>query len=218
MTQAMHNIIKFHPDDDVALALSAVKAGLKPSDLDFTVIEDIPAAHKIACRDISKGELVTKYNQVIGKATKDIKTGQHVHVHNLGMAELSVEYEIGTECGRQNPVSAISDTFEGIVRPDGSIATRNYIGIIATCGCSAGVSRMIAERFKDVRQKYPHVDGVVPIKHGSGCAMSTDVEGFIYLQRTLSGWTRHPNFAGVVVVGAGLRGEQPGLLHGQYVP
>ena len=46
-------------------------------------IGDVPYGHKIAVRDIKKGELINKYGEEIGIATKDIKKGEYVHVHNL---------------------------------------------------------------------------------------------------------------------------------------
>ena len=48
-----------------------------------TVIGDVPYGHKIAVRDIKKGELIIKYGEEIGAATKDIAKGEYVHVHNL---------------------------------------------------------------------------------------------------------------------------------------
>ncbi len=48
-----------------------------------TVIGDVPYGHKIAVRDIKKGELIIKYGEEIGAATKDISKGEYVHVHNL---------------------------------------------------------------------------------------------------------------------------------------
>lgn len=49
----------------------------------ITVLTDIPYAHKIAVRDIQKGEEITKYGEEIGMATRDIVRGEHVHVHNM---------------------------------------------------------------------------------------------------------------------------------------
>ncbi len=45
--------------------------------------EAIPMGHKLAIRDINQGEIIMKYGEVIGRATQNIKIGQHVHVHNL---------------------------------------------------------------------------------------------------------------------------------------
>lgn len=47
------------------------------------VIGDVPYGHKIAVRDIAKGELIIKYGEEIGIATADIRRGEYVHVHNL---------------------------------------------------------------------------------------------------------------------------------------
>ena len=47
------------------------------------VIGDVPYGHKIAVKDISKGEQIIKYGEEIGIATADIKRGEYVHVHNL---------------------------------------------------------------------------------------------------------------------------------------
>jgi altronate hydrolase len=203
MSRTAPEIVKLNSDDDVVLALKAIPAGGRPEALGLKVLNDIPAGHKIAVKDIPQGGLVKKYGQVIGKATRDIKAGQHVHKHNLGMAQLSGEYEIGTESSGQPVPAESTATFEGIVRPDGRIATRNYIGVLATCNCSSGVARMIADRFKDVSSAYPNIDGVVAIKQGWGCGMGGHGEGFEYLQNSLAGWTSHPNFAGVVLVGLG---------------
>ena len=52
-------------------------------DGELAAIEKIPQYHKIAVRDAKKGEYVIKYGEKIGVATKDIKTGQHVHVQNV---------------------------------------------------------------------------------------------------------------------------------------
>lgn len=47
------------------------------------VIGDVPYGHKIAVRDIAVGELINKYGEEIGIATKAIRKGEYVHVHNL---------------------------------------------------------------------------------------------------------------------------------------
>jgi altronate dehydratase small subunit len=49
----------------------------------IVVTEDIPLGHKIATKDIPKGKHVIKYGERIGLATSSIKSGAHVHIHNL---------------------------------------------------------------------------------------------------------------------------------------
>ncbi|MCT4565734.1 MAG: UxaA family hydrolase [Maledivibacter sp.] len=47
------------------------------------VLENIPYGHKIALKEIKKGEQITKYGEGLGIATIDIEVGKHVHVHNI---------------------------------------------------------------------------------------------------------------------------------------
>jgi len=49
----------------------------------ITAEDEIPFGHKIALKDIKEGERVIKYGEPIGRATRDIRKGEHVHVHNL---------------------------------------------------------------------------------------------------------------------------------------
>lgn len=74
--------------DNVATALQALVPGAAAAHGDpiqpgVTVAEEIPAGHKLALRDIAPGENIVKYGVVIGCATKEIKTGQWVHLHNM---------------------------------------------------------------------------------------------------------------------------------------
>ena len=65
-------------------------------------------------------------------------------------------------------------TFMGIVRPDGRVATRNFIGILSSVNCSATVIKQIAAHFTPERlAAYPNVDGVVAFAQTSGCGMSS---------------------------------------------
>lgn len=63
-------------DSEVVYSLSGKTSRLK-------VTEAIPFGHKFAVRDIACGSAIVKYGETIGLATKDIKAGQYVHVHNL---------------------------------------------------------------------------------------------------------------------------------------
>ena len=106
-------------------------------------------------------------------------------------------------------------TFMGIVRADGRVATRNYIGLLSTVNCSATVVRGIADAFRgEALAQFPNVDGVVALTHGSGCGMDTHGDGMKLLRRTLAGYARHANFAGVLVVGLGCEANQISSLFG----
>ena len=103
--------------------------------------------------------------------------------------------------------------FQGIVRADGRVATRNYIAVLSTVNCSATVARAIADHFSrrshpQALADFPMVDGVIALTHGSGCGMDGEGEGLAVLERTLAGYARHPNLAGVLVVGLGCEANQ----------
>jgi len=93
----------------------------------------------VAVRAHGVGEPVRRYNQIIGFATQLIEPGQHVHVHNLGIGDFAKDYAF---CQDAKPTDYIDlpETFEGIRRPDGRVATRNYIGILTSVNCSAHVA------------------------------------------------------------------------------
>lgn len=48
-----------------------------------TLLQSIPIYHKFSVTDIKEGQLVYKYGEVIGRASKNIKRGEHIHSHNL---------------------------------------------------------------------------------------------------------------------------------------
>ncbi|WP_144639121.1 UxaA family hydrolase [Bordetella genomosp. 13] len=43
----------------------------------------IAFGHKVALEAIAAGQAVVKYGEVIGRASRDIAQGDHVHSHNL---------------------------------------------------------------------------------------------------------------------------------------
>jgi len=209
--------IRIHPDDDVAIARRQLLGGTSLAAFGVVVSGLVPPGHKVALRAIAKGAPVRRYRQVIGTAKQAIEPGQHVHVHNLEYSAFAREGEAGVDA---RPVQRALPraTFEGIVRADGRVATRNYVGILTSVNCSATVARAIADHFRrDLRPqalaRYPHVDGVVALTHGGGCATAADGEPLAVLRRTLGGYARHPNFASVLMVGLGCETNQiPGLL------
>jgi altronate hydrolase len=155
---------------------------------------------------------VRRYNQIIGFATQAIQPGFHVHVHNLEVRDFARDYAYGET---YQPTQFVKEpaTFEGIVRADGRVATRNYIGILSTVNCSATVAKHVARAFEgDAMEQFPNVDGVVALTHQAGCGMDVGGEGMDVLRRTLAGYARHANFAGVLIIGLGCEGNQMDAL------
>ena len=173
MLQAADLTIRLHANDDVVIARNEIPADtVLTRENNLRVAGRIPAGHKIAVRAVEAGQPVKRYDQIIGFATQPIAPGEHVHVHNLAMGEFEKDYAFGSDV---KPIDYVTEpaTFEGIVRPDGRVATRNYIGILTSVNCSATVARMVADHFRNKLQDYPNVDGVVALTHGSGCGMDS---------------------------------------------
>lgn len=201
-------VIKINSNDDVVVARFPVKEGTWLAHEETTVNVDIPAGHKIALRDIAVGEAVKRYGQVIGFASQDIRQGDHVHTHNLSMGDFTRDYAFGEDTVVLPPAEKI-DTFMGIRRRDGRVATRNFIGILTSVNCSATVARAIEDHYKKVGlDQYPQVDGVVALPQSFGCAFGFNSETMAVMRRTLSGYARHVNFAGVVIIGLGCESNQ----------
>jgi altronate hydrolase len=211
--------IRLHPQDDVVIARTQLVSGTQLRDENVTVSGLIPPGHKVATRAIAKGQPVRRYNQIIGFASKDILPGQQVHLNNLAMGEFERDYAIGADV-KPTRYANPPATFMGIVRPDGRVATRNYIGILSTVNCSATVVRAIADHFRTDRadrgalRDYPNIDGVVALAHGTGCGMGSTGEPIDVLRRTLGGYAKHANFAGLAIVGLGCESNQISSLLG----
>ena len=217
MNQAISMIrkpfLRLHPQDDVLIAIRPLSAESQLDDAGHSIRlrQAITPGHKIARHAIAQGAPVRRYNQIIGFARQAISAGEHIHTHNLAFEMFDRDYAIGIDC-KPTPAMAQAN-FMGYVRPDGRVATRNYIGVIATVNCSASVSKFVASHFTPERlAAYPNVDGVVPITHASGCGMDSDGAGIDVLRKTIAGYARHPNFSGIVVIGLGCEANQMDAL------
>ncbi|MFI5409338.1 UxaA family hydrolase [Kaistia sp. UC242_56] len=204
-------VILLNPQDNVSVARAVIPAGTVLPGSNVVARDEIPSGHKISIQPIEAGQPVLKYGQVIGTASAAIQPGEHVHLHNLAMQESDVTHNFAADA-RPTPLlpEAERRTFEGYVRANGEVGTRNYIGIITSVNCSATVSRAIADAFNrgGALDAFENVDGVVALTHGTGCAISTKAEGYTYLTRTLSGYAKHPNFAGILMIGLGCETNQ----------
>ena len=206
--------IRLHPNDDVVIARQQLVSGTALLDENVKVSGLVPPGHKVATHAIPAGAPVKRYNQIIGFAKRAIAPGEHVHLHNLAMGEFARDYAFGADAKPTQFVDPPA-SFMGIVRPDGRVATRNYIGILSTVNCSATVSHGIADAFKGgALGEFVNVDGVVALTHGSGCGMDVQGESMQVLRRTIGGYAKHANFAGVLIVGLGCEANQISALMG----
>ncbi len=205
--------IRLHPNDDVVIARAQLIGGSAIEGV--TARGLIPAGHKVATRDIAAGAPIRRYNQIIGFASRAIQGGEHVHVHNCTIGEekgsFARDYAFCADVRPEPPRQKAE--FMGYRRSNGQVATRNYIGILSTVNCSATVARGIADHFSrrmnpGALAPFANIDGVVALTHGTGCGMDHSGLGMKLLRRTLSGYARHPNFAGVLVIGLGCETNQ----------
>ena len=198
-----NNLIVLNKNDNVAVTPFIIPAKTKIESQNISSIDDIPFGHKICLKTVNKGDPVIKYDQIIGFASKNINPGEHVHSHNLEFKDFDRKFKVIEKKSIINEKSELF--FNGIMRDNGQVATRNYIGIISTVNCSATVTKMISEKIKqsNILKDFPNIDGIVPITHSTGCGMNTESEGMQIFQRTIDGFKNHPNFSHVFVLGLG---------------
>ncbi len=201
-------VIHLSAADNVAIARVPLPPGqtVRAGETEISVVQPVPAGHKIALRFIAQGTHVVRYGQPIGRARGDIGPGEHVHTHNVAYEEHQLDYEFPSielplpEIPRDGP------RFLGYPRADGRSGTRNYIAVVAASNCAAHVATLIGQSYE--RASLPeNVDGVVAFPHGEGCAhtIGPDTE---QLRRTLAGVLDHPNISAAVILGLGCETNQ----------
>lgn len=208
MTADSPAFLHLHPADNVLVALK----DLAPDTVVTThggtslvVREKIRRGHKVCCTPIQQGDVVRKYGQTIGWAARAIEPGQHVHVHNVELQKLSLEYEFATV---HPPVPALpawatDRVFMGYPRDDGRVGTRNYILVASTVNCSATVAKGIAAAVKPLLAQYPNIDGVLAITHKTGCGIVYGTEQHDQFARVIAGFAKHPNVSRCLLIGLG---------------
>jgi altronate hydrolase len=207
-----NDVLRLHQRDNVLVALTELAEGKRVSDI--TCMQVIPAGHKVAAMDIADGQPVIKFGQMIGLASRPIKAGEHVHVHNCVFTSAKQDVRAGESYQKTVLLpEAEQATFQGIVRADGRVATRNMIAVMTTVNCSATVAKAIVDRMRQqVLRDYPNIDDIVAFTHPGGCGTSAKGDNIELLRRTLGGYMHHPNVAGVLLLGLGCEVNQGSLL------
>jgi galactarate dehydratase len=179
------------------------------------LLEKVPQAHKVALVPLPAGSAVRRYGVVIGHTLQDLPAGSWVHERRL---------KLPAACGLDDlpratvPAPALPPlhgyTFQGYRNADGSVGTRNLLGITTTVQCVAGVLDVAVQRIRaELLPKYPHVDGVVALEHSYGCGVAIDAPGAEIPIRTLRNIARNPNFGGeLMLVSLGCEKLQPERL------
>ena len=206
----MKSYIKIHPKDSVAVAIVPLHKGeILDVEGGVELLSDIPMGHKFALKDFAEGEIVTKYGFPIAHATRPIKKGEHVHVHNADTnlaGKLDYEYEPDLPTAHKYENEGRS--FMGFRRWNGDYGIRNELWIIPTVGCVNAIGSRIKDRFlmetvgRTQMGCVPEgIDDVQVFAHPYGCGQ----EGYDAknTENALAMAVRHPNCGGVLVLGLG---------------
>ncbi len=181
----------------------------------LTTLENIPMGHKVALVDISKGKNIIRYGQTIGFAKQDIYEGAWVNEWNI---ELPTPPDLKLITYSKETVQAIEPldkfTFQGYRNNDGSVGTKNMLGITTSVQCVAGMTQFVVDKIeKELLPKYPNVDGVVGLSHTYGCGVAINAPAAIIPIRTIQNIAKNPNFGGeVMVIGLGCEKLRPERL------
>jgi galactarate dehydratase len=210
-------VIMMHPDDNVAVAVrdGGLPAGAEVAD-GVVLQELVPQGHKVALKDLAKGDAIRRYNVTIGYALEDIAAGRWVNERLMGIPaarELDDKLPMATrKAAPREPLEGY--TFQGYRNADGSVGTRNILAITTTVQCVQGVVEFAVKRIKDeLLPLYPNVDDVVALTHTYGCGVAIDAPAAPIPIRTVRNISLNPNFGNeVMIVSLGCEKLQPSRL------
>lgn len=198
----MTKALTITPGDSVATLLEDAAAGERVADVVLRTA--VPRGHKVALAPIAADQPVMKFGFPIGIARRPIAPGDHVHSDNLATGLSGTEsyhYDPRPAPAPEVPAGA---TFEGYVRADGRVGTRNEIWILPTVGCVARTAERIAKQAG--AQLAGRIDGVHAFTHPHGCSqLGQDLDG---VRAILASLACHPNAGGVLLVGLGCEENQ----------
>ncbi len=209
-------VIRMHPDDNVAIIAneSGLAAGTRlPSGP--TLRERIPQGHKVALADLAEGAPVRRYNVIIGYAAQALLAGSWVNEQRLVMPIPPALDGLPIATNNAPLAPALEGyTFDGYRNADGSVGTRNILGITTTVQCVSGVVEHAVQRIRaELLPKYRNVDDVIGLEHIYGCGVAIDAPEAEIPIRTLRNISFNPNFGGgTMVVGLGCEKLQPERL------
>ncbi len=214
--------IQVHPRDNVGIVANPeglARGSEFPSGL--RLIEAVPQSHKVALSPIGEHQSVIRYGQVIGHALRTIPAGGWVRLEDLASpaAPLLDQLPLATETPEPAPPLE-GFTFDGFQNADGSVGTRNLLGITTTVQCVAPTVEFAVRRIQtEILPRYPNVDAVVALTHPYGCGVAIDAPGAEIPIRTIRNLSRNPNFGGEpMLVSLGCEKMQPARLFANDLP
>ena len=214
--------IRVNPRDNVAIVVNpdGTAAGAQIRD-GITARERIPQSHKVALCDFQPGDEILRYGQVIGYANRAIPAGSWVREDLIDMPAPPSLDALPLATAVPDPLPPLAGyTFEGYRNPDGSVGTRNLLGITTTVQCVAPTVEYAARRIRaEILPRYPSVDDVVSVTHSYGCGVAINAPGAAIPISTLRHISLHANMAAQpMVVSLGCEKMQPALLFSDHFP
>jgi len=205
--------VQVHARDTVAII---VNAGGLPAGTRFesglTLVEDVPEAHKVALVDIEAGAPIVRYGSVIGYAERAIARGSWVHEQRMRLPAMPALEDLPLATAVPPPMAPLEGyTFEGFLNDDGSVGTKNILGITTTVQCVAATVQYAVKRIKaEILPRYPNVDDVIALTHNYGCGVAIDAPDSEIPIRTLRNISLNSNLGGApMVVSLGCEKLQP---------
>jgi galactarate dehydratase len=213
--QIQPRYIQVHPADNVAIVVN--EGGLPAGtvfDSGLILREAVPEAHKVALRAIPIGSAVVRYGVTIGHAREEIAPGRWVHEAILTLPQPPRLDQLPSPEAQSAPEPLEGFTFDGYVNEDGSVGTKNILGISTTVQCVSATVEYAVKKIKaELLPRYPNVDDVVAITHLYGCGVAIDAPGAEIPIRTLRNLSLNPNLGGApMVVSLGCEKLQPARM------
>lgn len=211
-----NTVIQTTPKDNVGIVCNAF--GLPKGTFilnNIVLIEDIPMGHKVALTDIDKDDAVIRYGQIIGYADTNIQRGEWINENKLVMPQPPDLMNIPFTVSKNVDIEPLTGyTFQGYKNADGSVGTKNILGITTSVQCVAGITDFIENKIrKELLPKYPNVDGVFAFNHSYGCGIAIDAPAAMIPIRTIQNIAQNPNFGGeIMVIGLGCEKLRPERL------
>ncbi|WP_027552695.1 galactarate dehydratase [Bradyrhizobium sp. Cp5.3] len=208
--------IKLNERDNVAIVVNdfGLPAGSRFA-CGLTLRAFVPQGHKTALVDIAQDVPIIRYGEVIGYALSPISAGEWVDEARIRMPEAPALDKLEISTAVPAPLPPLEGyTFEGYRNPDGSVGTKNILGISSSVQCVKGTMEYAVKRIRaELLPKYPNVDDVVPLTHAYGCGVAITAPDAVVPIRTLQNIALNPNFGGeVLVVGLGCEKLAPERL------
>ncbi len=211
-----HTIIQINKADNVGIV--AESNGLREGTMlknGIVLKQDIPMGHKVALADIMPDDPVIKYGVIIGYAKISITKGEWVETSKIMLPSPPDLDSISLHSAKKHDSDPLEGyTFEGYRNRDGSVGTRNVLGISTSVQCVSGLAEHVARKIKhELLPKYPNVDDAVALNHTYGCGVAINAPAAIVPIRTIKNIAQNPNFGGeVLVIGLGCEKLRPERL------